>query len=221
MAYSYITKKRWLKGYCNAHGIATRKGFRVLSDRWGKPARLTWQDALRHAGKPLTNQPTEANISLIKPFNVKLAETAKRELGTKEWPPGSNSGPVMKYLKAAGFKFPTPWCAAFVTWCMREAGWKRNLPPLKGWVPSWESWAAERGYLINKYKAKKGDIVTFQFDADSSGDHIGLILANYGPYKQVVTIEGNAISDSAPGGGVVKKYRPWSSIHRVIRLPRY
>lgn len=221
MAYSYITKKRWLRGYCRAHGIPVAKGFRPLVNRWGTPATLTWHKALKHAGLPLTSKPTGDNIGLIKPFNVKLADAARAELGTREWPMYSNSGPVLKYLQSAGFKFPTPWCAAFVTWCMKRAGWKRTLPTLKGWVPSWDEWGRERGYEVNKYRAAKGDIVTFNWDADASSEHIGLILANYGPFKQVATIEGNASTPSLPGGGVVKKGRLWSQVNHVYRLPRY
>jgi hypothetical protein len=221
MGTSYRLKKRWLKGYCVAHHQPIRKGFRIRVNRWGKPARLMWENALALAGRPITHEPTADNIDLIKPFRVKLMEVVRSQIGTKEWPPSSNWGEVAKYLKAAGFSFPTPWCASFVTWSMKKAGWRRNLPKLLGWVPSWESWAKERGYTVSKVAARKGDIVTFNWDSDAAGEHIGFVTSNLGPLKGITTIEGNATSGAIPGGGVVKKTRLFSQVNTVIRLPNY
>ena len=218
---NYRTQKIWLKNYCKAHGVPKRKGFYAYSDKWGKPAQRLWSTVLFSRGMRITDSPTPANIGVIKPFRVKLIDRARRELGTKEWPPGSNWGDVQKYLAAVGFRFPTPWCAAFVTYCVRKAGWRRAIPPLPGWVPSWESWGKKHGYERAKLTARKGDIVTFNWDKDPAGEHIGLILRNYGPYKQVATIEGNATSTAIPGGGVVKKRRYWYQVNHVYRLPNY
>ncbi len=42
-------------------------------------------------------------------------------LGVKEEPLGSNSGPrVDEYLKYAGISSPNKWCAAFVNWCLGQ-----------------------------------------------------------------------------------------------------
>ncbi len=59
------------------------------------------------------------------------------EVGTHEWPTGSNWGPVKKFLKAAGIALAAPWCAAFVTWALRQAGYTGPLPASPGWVDSW------------------------------------------------------------------------------------
>lgn len=44
------------------------------------------------------------------------------ELGVREEPPGSNTGPrVREYLKPTGLD-RVPWCAAFACWCAEQAG---------------------------------------------------------------------------------------------------
>jgi hypothetical protein len=212
-----------MKGYCKAHGIATRKGFYAYSNKFGKPAQRTWQDILRYNNKKvISSYPNPTTLNIVKPFDVKLMERVEAELGTKEWPPYSNWGAVEKYLKAVGISFPAPYCAAFVTYCVKRAGWGGSLPKTPGWVPAWESWAKAKGYIRkSKLGATKGNIVTFDWDGDARGNHIGVILKNYGPMKLVATIEGNATSSKLPGGGVVKKMRPWSQVNKVIRLPRW
>ena len=99
--------------------------------------------------------------------------------------------------------------------------WGKGWPTLKGWVPSWDGWGTKKGYKISKYKARRGDIVIFDWERDGGGDHIGFVTRNFGPLKSVATIEGNATSDAIPGGGVVRKTRLWLQVHAVYRLPSY
>lgn len=219
MDYSYRRMKSWLRRYCRAHGIKVRKGFHVLPNKWGAQAQRMWRDVCRENKVPVTREPTAANINLIRPFRERLKRRVEIELGTKEWPAFSNRGAVEKYLRAAGIYYPAPYCASFVTYCVKKAGWERSLPVSKAWVPSWDAWAQAHGYEVNRYKARKGDLVTFNFDSDRASEHIGFIWHNYGVYKSVGTIEGNATSSAAPGGGVVKKLRRWSQVNHVYRLP--
>jgi len=219
MQYSYRRLKLWMRTYYRRHGLKPRKGFSVRSNKWGRPAQLMWQEVCKREKVPVTLKPTDANINLIRPFRMRLKRRIEIELGTKEWPAFSNWGEVKKYLAAAGIGFPAPWCAAFVTYCVMRAGWKQGLPAKPAWVPSWESWAKARGYEVAKLRARKGDIVTFNWDADPAGEHIGFIARNYGAYKSVATIEGNATSSALPGGGVVRKLRRWSQVNHVYRLP--
>jgi hypothetical protein len=218
---SVVRDKRWLRGYCRAHHIAIAKGFRVLARRWGKPAQATCKAAQKHANLVQTGFMDTRTRLAIEPFRHRLWRIARAELGTKEWPPSSNWGEVAKYLKAAGIGGSSPWCAAFVTYCVNKAGWKRSVPSQRGWVPAWETWGRGSGYAVAKLKARRGDIVTFDWDGDNVGNHIGFISRDYGPLKQVATLEGNATSGAIPGGGVVRKTRFWSQVNVVIRLPNW
>ncbi len=218
---NYRKLKRWLRAYCRAHHIDIPTGFNVRVNRWGRYARKLTEQVQAREKLPVTGNPDPGTVRAITPFRVKLMRVVRGELGTKEWPAGSNWGEVKKYLAAAGFDFPTPWCASFVTYCVKKAGWERSLPAQLGWVPSWESWAKAREYTVAKARAKRGDIVTFDWDGDGVGEHIGFVTRNLGLVKQVATIEGNATSAELPGGGVVRKTRLWSQVNAVIRLPNY
>ena len=217
----YRKVKRWSKSYALFHKLPVPKGLRVTRNKWGAYAKMLCRTIQKFNGWTQTGVPDVKYIAKVKPFRLKLMAVVTKELGTKEWPPGSNWGPVKEYLRAAGFSFPTPWCASFVTYCLKKAGWGKGWPTLKGWVPSWDGWGTKKGYKISKYKARRGDIVIFDWERDGGGDHIGFVTRNFGPLKSVATIEGNATSDAIPGGGVVRKTRIWWQVHAVYRLPSY
>lgn len=214
----YRKIKRWMRCYAKHHDIPVPRGLR-LSGHWGRYAQQLCRDIQKSKGWKPTGLPDYRLVVLVKPFRFRLMRVVRQELGTKEWPPGSNSGPVMKYLESVGFTFPTPWCASFVHWCLFRAGWSHGWPRLRGWVPSWDEFLKK--YEVPKLKARNGDIVTFNFDRDPSSEHIGFVTKNYGPLKEIATIEGNATTPAVPGGGVVRKTRLWSQVNHVYRLPPY
>ena len=57
----------------------------------------------------------------MKPFEVAL-----REYGTWEWPGSEHNPRVLQYFKEIGHAWvkddETAWCAAFVNWCLLQAG---------------------------------------------------------------------------------------------------
>jgi hypothetical protein len=56
---------------------------------------------------------------------------AMAQVGTKERPPGSNSGPkIDDWCRAAGYTNPVPWCGCFVNACLMAGG----LPSGAGWI---------------------------------------------------------------------------------------
>jgi hypothetical protein len=218
---TYRKKKRWLLRYCKANKLPIIKGFNPRVNKWGRPAQLMWRNVCLKNKIPVTREPNANTLLIITPFRVRLVNVAKSQLGVKEWPEGSNWGAVKKFLAAAGLNMPAPWCACFVTWVLKKAGWKGPMPGALAWVPSWDVWGKRHDYEIPKLRAGAGDIVTFNWDSDSASEHIGLVLKNLGPYKEILTLEGNASSSAIPGGGVVKKYRSWRTVNHVYRLPNY
>jgi len=60
-----------------------------------------------------------------------IIEVAKSQLGVREIPRGSNSGPqVDLYLKSVGLGKGYAWCMSFVYWCTKEACLKSGTPNL-------------------------------------------------------------------------------------------
>lgn len=175
----------------------------------------------------------------------KLISIATGEIGVIEDAGTDNQGPgIAKYWTATnklgsstGYSAGWHWCAAFISWCIKEAGLFDeevrpkeiaafafgNLPPAKG------NWIDQRGgknyaTIIHRPKEQDlqaGDLVIF------SNSHIGLITE---PYKDgaYTTVEGNTSSDDKNVGaeivdrdgiGVFKKRRKEiSKIKSIIRL---
>jgi hypothetical protein len=148
---------------------------------------------------------------------------AKRELGVKEDPASSNAGPrVSQYEAILGLNHQ-PWCACFITWCLRQAGWNR-----KGWnqayVPSWvgEAHNGQGGLLvIGPGAVAAGDLACFDWQHDGIADHIEFAS---GPVVkgQFPTIGGNtsssAAGDKSNGGEVAANTRSVSDVAAFIRV---
>jgi hypothetical protein len=111
------------------------------------------------------------------------------------------------------------WCASFVTWCAREAGF--TIPDIPGdfWasmakVEAWKYWAKQQNYWLGLAieKMARGDVVVFEWqDGDKELDHIG-IVASYA-HGKLVTYKGNR------GNRTVHDSRDTKFVAGVIRLP--
>lgn len=149
-----------------------------------------------------------------------ILELARKELGTKESPAGSNN---VKYnqsyygrpVSGSGY----PWCAVFLWWLFQRAG----APELyydggkTAYVPTLIGWANGKGLLADT--PQPGDLICFDFNANQKADHIGLCESWDGQY--VTTIDGNTgTTNEANGGCVMRRRRHKKYILAVIR-PRY
>lgn len=84
-------------------------------------------------------------------------------------------GWIARFLEACGITFPAPWCAAFVTYCLIQAGWTRaQLPPNPAGCCSWWKWAKSKNILGWVWEdARRGDI--FLWCVNGTG-HMGWIV---------------------------------------------
>lgn len=146
---------------------------------------------------------------------------AKRYVGVREEPAGSNLGPqsgphahiIEKWQRWANGQTGYPWCAAFVCGVVRERHGKVIPDPRRASVGFLEAWAKGVGALVDR--PFSGDLVCYRFDADNWPDHIGFVdrvLAVRwlgGSFVGTIrTIEGNTSrGDNANGGQVQIRYR--------------
>lgn len=125
------------------------------------------------------------------------------------------------------------WCAAFVTWCCRKAGFVIPDQPEGFWatmalVDSWRYWAKTKGFwhpaggrnssgyvwTATGDLPRRGDILTFEwFDTDpNTPDHIGIVRGYVAGSQVIQTSEGNRGNLSVNGN------REMRNVSGFIRL---
>jgi len=112
-----------------------------------------------------------------------IVHAARKELGTRENPPGSNRNP---YGPTAA------WCSSFATAMWRKAGVKIPVLPFSGDV---YHWGERNGHAYGKnslHEAKPGDVLIFGTGPQntSTSTHIGIVEKVEG--NRVTMIEGNS-----------------------------
>jgi uncharacterized protein (TIGR02594 family) len=96
---------------------------------------------------------------------------AEHELGVAEIPGAGDNPRIVEYLKSTSLGKPdnqndeTPWCSAFVNWCMEQAGIEGTG---SAWARSWLNWGKEPD--ADDYK---GCVVILERGAHSG--HVGFL----------------------------------------------
>jgi hypothetical protein len=134
----------------------------------------------------------------------KLIPIAQAELWVRE-ETGKNDGKrIEEYQAAAGLKKGDPYCAAFISWVFKEAGYS---VPRTGWSPSLFPVAK----LVKA--AAPGNVFGIYFPSLKRIAHCGFVEGVNGDW--ITTIEGNTnIPGSREGDGVHRRLRHKKSIHR-------
>jgi hypothetical protein len=133
------------------------------------------------------------------PLRVKALVEARKDVGMKESPAGSNICPISKWYRLTG-----PWCAMAVTYWYVQAGSKGFQRSQRWAYCPYILQAAIRGDhgLSLTRNPKQGDIVLFDWDNDRIADHVGILRSDgvdsNGNFK---TIEGNTSTSNNSNGG--------------------
>lgn len=150
---------------------------------------------------------------------MSVIEIAKRYLYVREEPKGSNrSTEIDRWLKDVNAPLGSPWCAAYIYGCLKEAG--IAAPKKSGRVQDWVD-AIDADKLLAANEAQAGDILVFWFESLKRYAHIGLVEGRTG--TTLHTIEGNSIpqggsGDSREGFGVFEHTLRASDRLKILRL---
>lgn len=162
----------------------------------------------------------------------KLRAVYVSQLGVRE-ATNRNDGPqVGAYLRYVGLKTGNPWCAAFASWCLGQAG---IANPRSGYCPDFFTprrviWVRKSLKLKADNFKLKGTDAQAVASIPSTGDVFGLYFPEKGRIahvgfidewgdKYAVTVEGNTNeAGSREGDGVYRKRRLISSICKVSRF---
>ena len=150
----------------------------------------------------------------------KILSIAKKEVGTKENPAGSNRVKYnTDYYGRAVTGSAYPWCCAFVWWVFKQAGASDLFfgGQKTAYCPTLLSDYKKKGQLVTDYKA--GDIVFFNFSGGKTAKHIGICTAWDGTY--ITTIDGNTGTDNEANGGAVMKRKRHKKYVVGVARPAY
>lgn len=172
------------------------------------------------------NVPIKGNSSKKKPSVVivsvpeekayiRLQKIYRSQLGVRELT-GNNDGPeVEKYLKSTGLGKGHSWCAAFVHWCLLQAG-------ISNTITAWSPTAYNPNDLVwvdreLKQPPLAGDVFTLYSASLNRIHHTGFFdeEVNDDIYQ---TVEGNTnAGGSANGDGVYERKRSYNATYSITR----
>lgn len=132
---------------------------------------------------------------------------AKAELGN------SSGRKYWDYIFGGGYVDggSTPWCACFVSWCLNQANVQCATFPRATAIDRYDIPDSE---IIEPKDMRQGDPVGFDWDEDTTGDHIG-IFDEWVNDRQFWAVEGNT-----SGGIVARRLRSIDDVTCAVR-PRY
>ena len=150
-----------------------------------------------------------------KPIGEKALTEAKKHIGVKESPAGSNRVKFSAWYGIVG-----PWCAMFVTYCFDTQGSKAFTKGSRyAYVPAIvaAARAGGRGLAITS-NPKPGDLVCFDWERNGVSDHVG-IFEKWNGDGTFSAIEGNtSSSNNSNGGQVMRRSRPRSLVQAFVRV---
>lgn len=146
------------------------------------------------------------------PLRVKALTEAKKYIGRKESPFGSNHTWLDSWWGFGGF----PWCAVFISYCYANAGSKLfQAGKYSTYCPYLvaDTRAGNKGLTITK-DPQPGDIVLYDWQGDGISDHVGIFEA-WAPMSRTsfTAIEGNTgVGNDSNGGEVMRRTRKISDV---------
>lgn len=195
-----VQLKYKMREYARKHKLDVPRAYTPASPVWGKGSKtLAWRITTHAKKDPSTSAVAVHAILYPKTLGQKIVEVALSQVGVHESPYASNDGAkVHEYQKVTG-AYKQPWCASFVSWCARRAGYSGKLPPIPAYVPSWASWRS-----CSKRKLKPGGYVCLW----GSG-HIEVFVRWVIPYVLAECVGGNtsAVGKNSNGGMVARTRR--------------
>lgn len=149
----------------------------------------------------------------------KIIKWAQGQIGYKESPANSNKTKYGKWYGLNG----RPWCVIFL-WA---AFYKNKAEKLfyggkkTAYAPDLYNYYKKHDQTFKDMtKAKAGDIVFFDFNANGMPDHVGFTEKNLGG-GYVQTIEGNTSSTNQANGGRVERRKRHKSVILGFARPKY
>ena len=133
---------------------------------------------------------------------LEALKKAKAEIGTKEYPIGSNKVKYNTWFygrEVSGADFP--WCCAFICWLFDDV----DFFPITAYCPTAVNWYKQKGAFDQTPEV--GAVVFYNFNGGGITSHIG-IVESVNSDGTITAIEGNtSLSSNDNGGAVMRRIR--------------
>ena len=143
-----------------------------------------------------------------------LLELARKQLGVKESPPGSNNVRYNTWYYGREVSGPGyAWCVVLVQWVFDQAGVR--LPARTASCTALMNAAKAAGrWVTGDYRP--GDVVIYDWGGDRLPDHCGIVEAVEGTYLSAIEGNTSAANDS-DGGAVERRARKCKQVLGAVR----
>lgn len=144
----------------------------------------------------------------------KVVQNYTNFIGIREATGNNDGKEVAMFLMSTGLDEGYAWCAAFVNYCLEQAGVKTVK---SAWSPSWfptQYVIYQRGKHMTM-QPQPGDVFGIYFEKKKRIAHVGFIH-QWSNGAGMVTVEGNTNeAGSREGDGVYRKFRLKSQIYSI------
>jgi hypothetical protein len=144
---------------------------------------------------------------------AEVAAIYKSQVGVRERTGNNDGKDVEKYLKSVGLGKGFAWCAAFVHWCLNQAGVKNSI---NAWAPTAHN-KKNIVYFNNKFKKdpQQADVITLYYSNKGRIGHTGF-FDHMQSENMTVNYEGNTNrGNSNEGDGVYITFRPLKTLYSI------
>ena len=154
---------------------------------------------------PTTTKPPNNPAASLPALALQIAQS---QVGEKEIPKGSNSGPMVnQYLQSTGLRPGFAWCQAFVYWCYEQAAIKlqQDNPMVKtGGVYNCWNKTPDTSKVLKAAVTKDPGLVQpgmqFVLLFGKGAGHTGIVVSFDPATLTFQTIEGNSNTDGSREG---------------------
>lgn len=222
----WIVRKRRMARWAKAHGVEVPKGLRVGVPTCGVACKELIKRIERKAFGPaqVSGVWSRRLAQLVAPRKTtrqRAVAVALAEVGVKEHPAGSNSGPRVSEYQAVTGAYEAPWCASFATWVWAHVGVRLdgfNTAYCPSWVQAARA-GRNRLSLVAKADARPGDMALYDWGKDGTSDHIGMLTTRVGADGSFKAVEGNtSVGNDSNGGEVMVRDRNAGSVQVFVRV---
>jgi CHAP domain len=161
---------------------------------------------------PVQETDTGVERAAFMDYEDELTQVYKSQVGVREKSGRNDGRDVEMYLRSTGLPKGNPWCAAFVHWCMEQAGVPNKINASSGSAYSKSKVSFKGGKWKREFRP--GQVFTLYYQNLGRIGHTGFVDDLDG--SVAMTVEGNTnVAGSREGDGVYKKRRPLNGMYAI------